>query len=165
MGPRSALVLRLAVLAVTIAIGVAVVGLRPAAPHQDGPLRDQLNGKTSQGFPVYGLEHEGRLTGIHLVWRGTCTDGRTLKWVIQNVQEERAHFVRDGRRFSVVDRHPGFVPSGWSARQELAVRGGTSADASSASGTMRGHVSWGGAGHAGGSCDSGPVSWSLRKPG
>jgi len=160
MGSRSALLLRLLVLAVTVAIGVAVVALRPTGGDRERPLRNQLNGKTSQGFPVYGLEHDGKFTGIHLVWRGRCTDGRRLKWVIQNVQDNRSRFVRDGRRFSVVDRHPGFFPNRWRPAQTITVRGRLSADARSASGTMRAHVAW-----SGGTCDSGPVSWSLVAPG
>jgi hypothetical protein len=146
---------------VTIAIGVVVVVLRPTDSGGGGPLRNQLNGRTSQGFPVYGLEHDGHLRGIHLLWRGKCTDGRKLKWVIQNVQDNRSRFARDGRRFSVVDRHPGFLPNRWRPAQTLTVRGGISADGRSASGTLQGHVAW----SEGGSCDSGPVSWRLAAPG
>ena len=160
MGPRSALLLRLAVLAVTIAVGVGVVALRPAADHGERPPRTQLNGKTTQGFQVYGLEGDGKLRGMHVVWRGNCTNGTTVQAASANVEDTHVPFRRSGRSFSVTAHPLGYSRSRGRLQQAIAVRGLISADGRSASGTLRGQVAF-----AGGTCDSGPVSWRLAAPG
>jgi hypothetical protein len=158
MGSRSALLLRLAVLAVTIAVGV--VALRPAADRGERRPRTQLNGKTTQGFQVYGLEGDRKLRGMHVVWRGRCTNGATVDAASANVEDTRVPFRRSGRTFSVVSHPLGYSRSRGRVRQTITVRGSSSADGRSASGTLRGRAAF-----AAGSCDSGPVSWRLAAAG
>ena len=163
MGSRSALLLRLGLLGVTLLIGVGGIALRPTGGDHDrdaGRIRTQMNGTTSQGFTVYGLEHDGRIRGMHVVWRGPCTNGTTVRAASANVEDTKVPFRRSGRSFSVLSHPLGYSRSRGRLRQTIAVRGSMSPDGRSVSGTLRGQVAW-----AGGTCDSGPVSWRLARSG
>ena len=164
MGARSVLLLRLALLGVTVLLGVGVIALRPAGDHVKRPPRTQLNGTTSQGFTVYGLKGDGRIRGMHLVWRGRCTGGDTIDAASVNVEDTKVHFRRDGRSFSVASHPLGYSRShGW-IEQTVVVRGRLSADGRSASGTLLAQVAWAKQDRAGGTCNSGPVAWRLATP-
>jgi hypothetical protein len=159
VGAGSTLLVRLAVLGVTLVIGV--VALRATGDEERLPAKSQLNGRTSQGYPVYGVQVDGAMAMVHVVWRGRCSRGRTLGWVVDNVDQAFLPFHRAGRSFSVVDRHPSYSLHGWTPQETLTVRGTVSADRRAASGTLRGRLAFTKGGRAGGSCDSGPVRWKL----
>ena len=165
MGPRSALVLRLALLGVALLIGAGVVALRATGNEGELPAKSQLNGRTAQGFPVYGVQVDGAMGMVHVVWRGSCTKGRNLRWAVENLDAAFLPFHRDGRAFSAVLRRPGYTLHGSTALETLTVRGSVSADRRSASGTLRGRVDWTKDGRLDSSCDSGPVGWKLGAAG
>lgn len=162
MRPRSALFLRLALLGVTLLVGAGVVALRATGNGAELPAKAQLNGRTAQDFPVYGVQVDGVMGMVHVVWRGSrCTKGRNVRWAVENVDSAFLPFHRDGRAFSAVLRRPGYTLHGSMARETLTVSGTLSSDRRSASGTLRGRVDWTKGGRADGSCDSGPVRWKL----
>jgi hypothetical protein len=164
MGARSALLLRLSLLAVTLLLGVGALALRPSSHHVKRPPRTQLNGRTSQGFVVYGLKGDGRIRGMHLVWRGRCTGGDTIDAASVNVEDTKIPFRRSGRSFSVASHPLGYARShGW-IEQTVVVRGKLSANGRSASGTLLAQVAWAKHNRAGGTCNSGPVRWRLATP-
>jgi hypothetical protein len=165
MGPRSALLLRLAVLGVTLLVGAGVVALRARGNEGEPPAKSQLNGRTAQGFPVYGVQVDGAMGMVHVVWRGRCTRGKSLRWAVENVDSAFLPFHREGRAFSAVLRRPGYTLHGSTARETLTVSGTLSSDRRSASGTLRGRVDWTKGGRADGACDSGPVGWKLAAAG
>jgi hypothetical protein len=162
---RSTLVLRLAFLAVALLVCAGAVALRATGNEGELPAKAQLNGRTAQGFPVYGVQVDGVMGMVHVVWRGRCTHGKSLRWAVENVDAAFLPFHRDGRAFSAVLRRPGYTLHGSTAHEALTVSGALSADRRSASGTLRGRVYWTKGGRADGSCNSGPVGWKLAAVG
>ena len=166
MGQRSALLLRLAVLGATLLVGVAVLVARGGAEHEALPAKSQLSGRTSQGYPVYGVQVGGAMRMVHAVWRGaSCTKGRSLKWAVDNVDAAFLPFSRDGRAFSAVYRRHGYSLRGLSPHETLAVSGRLAADRRSAYGMLHGRVVFSKGGREAGTCDSGPVRWRLAAAG
>lgn len=164
MGSRSTLLLRLAVLGAVLMLGAAVVAFRAAGPPRDLPAKSQLNGRTSQDYEIYGVQVNGAMGMVHVVWHGSCTKGRTLNWVIDNVDAARVPFTREGRGFSVLYRRTGYTLRGSTPHETLRLTGAVAADRRSAVGTARGRIAWTKGGQPDGSCDSGPVSWKLTAP-
>src|SRR3954451_6961 len=162
---RSTLVLRLAFLAVALLVCAGGLALRATGNEEKLPAKSQLNGRTAQGFPVYGVQVDDAMGMVHVVWRGRCTRGKSLRWAVENVDAAFLPFHRDGRAFSAVLRRPGYTLHGSTAHETLTVSGALSADRRSASGMLRGRVDWTKGGRADGSCDSGPVRWKLGTAG
>jgi hypothetical protein len=92
---RALLLVRLALLGVTLCVAVAVYGGR--FRDDPSPTRVQLNGRTSQGFPVWAVRRDGRLREVHLIWRGTCTHGSSLPWSTYTVRDGEPTFEVYGR--------------------------------------------------------------------
>lgn len=151
-------------LGATLLLGVAVVAVRATAHRADLPAKSQLNGRTSQDYEIYGVQVGGAMGMVHAVWQGSCTEGKTLNWVIDNVDSVRVPFKRDGSAFSVVYRRTGYTLRGSTPHETLTLEGVVSADRRSASGTLHGRIAWTKNGHADGGCDSGPVRWKLTAP-
>ena len=165
MALRSDLLLRLGVLAVTLLLGVAVVAVRVSAHTKPLPAKAQLNGLTSQGYPIYGVQIGGRLWGMRVVWGGqTCTGDRTLQWVSDEVIDGTPRFARDGRSFSMTLSRDRYSVRGWTPHETLVLQGTLSADRLAAHGDLRGRINWTKGGRDGGTCESGPVRWHLRAP-
>jgi hypothetical protein len=165
MGTRSALLLRLALLCVTLLVGAGAVALRATGNEGELPARSQINGRTTQGFPIYGVQVAGKMGMVHVVWRGRCTHGKSLSWAVDNVDAAFLPFHRDGRAFSAVYRRLGYTLRGATPHETLTLRGSVAPDRRSASGTLRGRVTFTRGSRIEGTCYSGPVRWQLAAAG
>jgi hypothetical protein len=160
---RALLVVRLALLAVTLCVAVAVYGAR--FRDDPSPSRVQLNGRTSQGFPVWAVQRGGRLREVHVIWRGTCTRGSDLPWSTYTVRDTQPTFEAHGRRFESWVAYRFFGGDGWKAHVTMNVRGGLAANGHAAKGVLVANAWWKRGGEVGGECESGPVSWRVTAAG
>jgi hypothetical protein len=164
---RLVLVVRLAVSGTVLLLALGVYFLR--AGH-DGPAVAppvmRMTGATSQGLTrVWAVNNGGHIDGVHIVWRLRCTNGATWPAPMGVAFHDPAdRFKRDGRSFSVNSEFAYPPKGGWIAYTNVRVDGTLHADGRGAHGQSASVVKWisTSTGRAGGTCSSGPVSWTAR---
>jgi hypothetical protein len=164
MTVKSALLLRV-VLLVAASVLAAAASVTSRSGGESRQSRVQLNGRSTQGFPIFAVERGGRVRAFHMVWRAACADGGTLPWAFHTFRESKERFARHGRAFSVARSNEGAPTTGRVPHASEELRGRVSSDGDRAWGEFRGTVVWTRRGRVLTTCSSGPVPWRLRAPG
>ena len=158
---------RAAVYGVVLLLAVVVLVAREnresSAANAGRPPGKELALETSQqAGGGAAVVDKGRVTGIHMVWRLSCTNGSRWGAPLQDAWREPAdRFDREGRNFIVRDQWSYPPKGGWFPDAHVFVNGTTAPDGRSASGHATALVQWKSTadGHVGGVCTSGDVAW------
>jgi hypothetical protein len=156
-------IVRMAAWGTVLVLAVIAFNLRAGASAgtEHGANGPQLNGRTSQGQPIWAVMEGDRVREVDLTWHFECEGGGSLEPWGGTFRDSTDHFAYDGREFSVNDQGElPESPDGWVAHVKVELNGradpGGGASGSSAAvmwferGTERGAV-----------CRSGRVAWSV----
>ena len=116
----------------------------------------QLDGRTSQGQPIWAVLEDGRVREIRMVWELRCDGGARLKPLGVNARDSVASFRHDGDGFSFEERRDFPDSDGWIANVHARIDGRTAT-----SGTASAAVRFRRDGEDGAQCASGPVRWRV----
>jgi hypothetical protein len=159
---RRVFLVRLAAWGTVLILAVVAFNLRagasPATDHgANGP---QVNGRTSQGRPIWAVMEGDRVREIDITWGFTCDNGGELEPWGGTFRDSTDEFDWNGNEFSFEDRAE--LPpneSGWVTHVKVDVRGrGEDGRASGDSGAV---MWWERDGERGTVCRSGRVTWSI----
>lgn len=149
---------RLAAWGTVLVLAVIAFNVRAGSGDVDqGANGPQLNGRTSQGLPIWAvLDEEGeRVREIRMVWKVRCEDGQAIDPVGLVARDSVDGFKRRGGGFAFAETREFDEGDGWTSTVRSRIEG------ASASGTASVEIAFRQSDVDGFTCRSGPVRWSV----
>ena len=160
---RRVFMVRMAAWGTVLLLAVIASNLRAGSSDgaDQGANGSQLNGRTSQGLPIWAVVDGTRVHEIRMTWHFDCGDDGELEPFGGTFRESTDEFEFDGRRFEVeVDDDFPEGADGWTAHLKAEIAGSTSGEGR-ASGTSSAVMWFTRGSERGSTCHSERVRWSL----
>ncbi|HEX8648592.1 MAG TPA: hypothetical protein VF715_16985 [Thermoleophilaceae bacterium] len=151
---------RLAAWGTVLVLAVVAFNLRTGAADVDhGANGPQLNGRTSQGLPIWAvLDSDGqRVREIRMVWRVRCDGGNAIDPVGLVARASADGFRRRDGGFAFAQTREFDEGDGWTSRVRSRIDGSATSGTASVEVRFRQHDV------EGFTCRSGPIRWSVRE--
>lgn len=152
---------RLAAWGTVLVVAAIAFNVRAGAGHEveNGANGPQLNGRTSQGIPIWAVlgEDGEHVREIRMAWRVRCDEGRRIEPFGLVARDSVKGFRSHGDWFAFADTRRFHEGDGWISTVHSRITG------DAASGTASVEIRFRQNDVDGFTCRSGPVRWSVGR--
>lgn len=160
---RRVFMVRMAAWGTVLVLAVIAFNMRAGASAgtDQGANGPQVNGRTSEGQPIWSISEGGKVREIEMSWQFKCDGGGDLTPFGGTFRDSTDGFEYDGARFSAsVEDELRQGSDGWTPHLKARIDGETHADGRT-TGTSAAVMWFTRDGESGATCRSKPVGWST----